>query len=109
MIRNKYLKLSTEVGKLVEQKQLAYGNSFGNSGKILQIMFPNGIKQDQYDNMLIIVRILDKLFRIANNPKAFNENPYRDIVGYGLLGMEQYNDKRISKRIRSRKKSSRRK
>ena len=26
-----------------------------------------------------------------NNKDAFNENPYQDIVGYGLLGMKRHN------------------
>ena len=51
-------------------------------------MFPDGIRPEQYDDLLTIARILDKLFRIANNKDAFNENPYQDIVGYGLLRNE---------------------
>jgi hypothetical protein len=33
-----------------------------------------------------VVRILDKLFRIANDKSAFNEDPWQDIAGYGILG-----------------------
>jgi hypothetical protein len=36
--------------------------------------------------MLAVVRILDKLFRIANDKNAFNEDPWQDIAGYGILG-----------------------
>jgi len=36
--------------------------------------------------MLTITRIIDKLFRIANRKDAFNESPYWDLTGYGLLG-----------------------
>jgi hypothetical protein len=89
-----YEDIGYDVGELVRQKQLAYGDSFGRSGNCLRQMFPNGIKPEQYDDVLTIVRILDKLFRIANNPKAFNENPYQDIVGYGLLGMGRYMEKK---------------
>ena len=78
------------VGELVQRKQRAYGDSFGRSGECLRQMFPNGIKPEQYDDLLTIARILDKLFRIANNKDAFNENPYQDIVGYGLLGMKRH-------------------
>lgn len=81
------------VGKLVEEKQKAYGDSFGKSGECLRQMFPDGIKPEQYDDLLTIVRILDKLFRIASNPEAFSENPYQDIVGYGLLGMGRRDEK----------------
>ena len=54
-------------------------------------MYPEGIELHQYDDLLTIARILDKLFRIANDPDAFSENPYQDIVGYGLLGMHRHN------------------
>ena len=78
------------VGELVQRKQRAYGDSFGRSGECLRQMFPDGIRPEQYDDLLTIARILDKLFRIANNKDAFNENPYQDIVGYGLLGMKRH-------------------
>ena len=85
-----YSDIGSMVGKLVEDKQKAYGDSFGRSGRCLMEMFPNGIKVDQYDDLLTIARILDKLFRIANDPDAFEENPYQDIVGYALLAMRRY-------------------
>ena len=87
---NNFAEIGKNVGKLVSDKQLAYGDSFGRSGECLRQMFPNGIKPEQYDDLLTIARILDKLFRIANNPNAFDENPYQDIVGYGLLGMNRH-------------------
>jgi len=87
-------KIGDKVGKLVQEKQEAYGDSFGRSGECLRQMFPYGIAVDQYDDVLTIVRILDKLFRIANNPNAFDENPYQDIVGYGMLGMNRYDQKK---------------
>lgn len=87
---NNFSDIGYSVGELVSDKQLAYGDSFGRSGECLRQMFPDGIKTEQYDDLLTIARILDKLFRIANNPNAFDENPYQDIVGYGLLGMNRH-------------------
>ena len=88
-----YSDIGSKVGKLVEEKQKAYGDSFGRSGRCLMEMFPDGIKMDQYDDLLTIARILDKLFRIANDPDAFEENPYQDIVGYALLAMKRYEER----------------
>ena len=82
----KFENLGREIGRLVDEKQRAYGDSFGKSGAILRILYPDGIKIDQYDDALAVVRIIDKLFRIATDKDAFGESPYRDIVGYGLLG-----------------------
>ena len=79
--------LGQSVGKLVAEKQDAYGNSFGQSGKVLEILYPDGVQPEQYKDMLTIVRIIDKLFRIANRKDYNGESPYTDIAGYGLLGM----------------------
>tara|TARA_R100001244_G_C5072022_1_gene111624 strand:+ start:47 stop:343 length:297 start_codon:yes stop_codon:yes gene_type:complete len=89
--------LGSTVGKLVKEKQQAYGDSFGKSGECLRQMYPDGIKPEQYDDLLNVARLLDKLFRIANNPTAFEENPYQDIVGYGLLGMKRHTEKHDGK------------
>ena len=86
----KYEDIGSNIGKLVQEKKEAYGDSFGRSGECLRQMFPEGISPDQYDDLLTIARILDKLFRIASNPAAFEENPYKDICGYALLGMKRY-------------------
>lgn len=81
-----YEELAQQIGKMVGEKQLAYGDSFGRAGKVLKILYPDGIALHQYDDMLAVVRIIDKLFRIANDKDAFGESPFRDICGYGLLG-----------------------
>lgn len=86
MIVSNYEIEGSNIGKLVASKQEAYGDSFGQSHKILEVLYPDGIKVDQYPDALTIIRIIDKLFRIANKKDAFEENPYKDIVGYGLLG-----------------------
>jgi hypothetical protein len=88
-----YIKLGEEIGILVGEKQRAYGDSFGRSGAVLREMFPDGIKPNQYGDLLTIARILDKLFRLANQPDAFNESPYRDICGYALLGINRHSFK----------------
>lgn len=74
-----------EIGRLVADKQKAYGDSFGKSGAILKILYPNGIQAEQYDDALTVTRIIDKLFRIATDKDAMGESPWRDINGYSLL------------------------
>jgi len=74
------------IGKILNEKNAAYGNSFEKAGGVLKILFPEGIKPEQYDDMLAIVRILDKLFRIATQPDAYGENPWQDLAGYSILG-----------------------
>jgi hypothetical protein len=81
-----YERAGYQIGKVVDEKNLAYGNSFNASGDVLRKLYPNGIKPEQYDDMLGIVRVVDKLFRIATMKDAFGESPWMDIAGYGLLG-----------------------
>ena len=83
----KFEKIATEIGKLVDKKDKAYGSSFLKSEKILQILYPNGIEPAQYKDMLAITRIIDKLFRVATRKEAFGESPFKDIAGYGILGV----------------------
>lgn len=85
--------IGTEVGNLCARKNAAYGDSFFRAGEVMKHLFPDGVKPEQYVDMLAIVRILDKLFRIANEPDAFGESPYRDIAGYGLLGTRKHEER----------------
>ena len=82
-----YIQIGTEVGSLVKDKQEAYGDSFSKSQDIVKILYPNGVKPEDYRDLLTITRIIDKLFRIATRKNAFGESPYRDIAGYALLGL----------------------
>jgi len=78
-----YEAMAAELGRLVDTKQAAYGDSFGKSGDIMRIIYPDGISPNQMDDALAVVRVLDKLFRIATNRDALGESPWRDIAGSG--------------------------
>ena len=78
-------RIAADVAALVEEKDTAYGASFDRAGDVLRVLYPGGVKVEQYDDLLAVVRIVDKLFRIANGSQG-TESPYLDIVGYGLLG-----------------------
>lgn len=95
-----YISLANEVGKLVEQKQKAYGDSFNRSELILKVLYPDGIKPENYKDLLAITRMIDKLFRISTKNDPFGESPYRDLVGYSLLGLA--NDEEL-KRLSGKK------
>ena len=92
-----YSEIGKNIGEVVNQKQIAYGDSFGKSGQVLKILYPNGIAPEQYSDVLCVTRIVDKLFRIATEKDAFGESPYSDIAGYALLGMaKDLTEKRIA-------------
>lgn len=84
-IRYRYVTKAEEIGHMVADKQIAYGDSFGQSHKVAEVLYPNGVSKEQMKDFLTVIRVIDKLFRIANKKEAFNENPWQDIAGYALL------------------------
>jgi hypothetical protein len=91
-MKSRFEETAEEIGKLVAEKNAAYGSSFDQAHRILEVLFPNGIKPEQYPDALGIIRVIDKLFRIATSKKAFGESPWRDIAGYGILGTVKDDD-----------------
>lgn len=81
----KYEITGNRIGALVDRKQQEYGDSWGKAADILRTLYPDGIKPDQYHDVLGIVRVVDKLSRIANGNQG-EEDAWTDIAGYGLLG-----------------------
>lgn len=79
-------KIAAEIGKTVTAKNRVYGNSFAKSKDFIQLLYPDGIASSQYDDVLLLARIFDKLVRIANGAED-EENPYADIAGYAILGV----------------------
>lgn len=84
-----YEQLGAQIGRLVEKKQAAYGDAYGKAGDVMRLLYPNGISPNQMDDALAVVRVVDKLFRIATDRDALGESPWRDIAGYGLLGAKR--------------------
>lgn len=94
MSRKRYQEIAQSIGKLTQEKNEAYGDSFGQACRILEVLYPQGITPSQYRDALAITRVIDKLFRLANKRDAFGESPWRDIAGYAILGVA--NDEPVS-------------
>jgi len=88
-----YVETAARIGKLVQEKNIKYGDSFSKSGKIIEILYPDGVKPEGYQDLLTITRVIDKLFRIATSKDAFGESPWQDIAGYAILSVKKDNDK----------------
>ncbi len=76
-----------EIAALVKRKNAAYGDSFGTSGAALKILYPDGIKPEQYGNALLLARMWDKMKRLATDNDPDGESPFVDIAGYAILGV----------------------
>lgn len=86
MCQSKILEAAKRIGEITAKKNEKYGNSVEVTTKILLILYPNGIRPNQYQDAFLIVRTLDKINRIVTDADAFGENPFLDIAGYGLMG-----------------------
>ncbi|MEC5422092.1 hypothetical protein QGM71_01115 [Virgibacillus sp. C22-A2] len=78
--------IAKNIGKLVAEKNKQYGDSFNKSGDFLKLLYPDGIKPEQYKDMLGLVRVFDKQMRIANGNQG-EENAWQDINGYSLVAL----------------------
>ncbi len=99
MTSEQFVDIGNTVGKLVQEKNAAYGDAFAQSGKVLRVLYPNGVKPEQYEDLLGICRVLDKLFRIAWDKDAFGESPWQDVAGYGILGVARDAATRVTKSV----------
>lgn len=84
----KYEQRGLFVGQKTDEKNQKYGDAFHKCGDFLRLLYPDGVRPDQYQDMLAVVRIFDKQMRIATDKDALGEDPFADIAGYGLLGMK---------------------
>lgn len=99
-MKTAYEETAEKIGKLVAEKNAAYGSAFAESHKILSVLYPHGIKPEQYTDALAVIRVIDKLFRIATAKDAFGESPWQDIAGYGILGTVKKDESRnISQKL----------
>ena len=91
--RDEYANAALGIAAIVTEKQKAYGNSFGKSREVIRILYPDGISREQYADALAVIRVIDKLFRIATDRDALGESPWQDIAGYALLATVQGGDR----------------
>jgi len=77
------------IGALVTAENRAYGDTFRRSGEIMKILYPGGIKIDQFEDALVVIRILDCFFLLATNRGVFGESPWEDITTCALLRRTQ--------------------
>jgi hypothetical protein len=78
--------LGVELGQVVAEKNQAYGDAIASVGPALRLLFPDGIRPEQYDDLGLIVRVWDKLSRVTHDKGFGGESPWRDLAGYGILG-----------------------
>jgi hypothetical protein len=90
--------LGLQIGKLVDKKQKAYGDSVTKCYKIMRVLLEDyrdeeektyTIPESLLPQMLLDIRKIDKMNRRFSNPDGdlMGENPYQDDTGYDMLGV----------------------
>jgi hypothetical protein len=79
--------------KQVINKNAKYSDAIRKVRDKMLADYPNGITPNQYGDVLLWVRVQDKLTRAAamtpDRRAADDESPWADIRGYGMLGEEK--------------------
>lgn len=91
---NHYDEIAQAIATLLATKQAQYGDSVGTAPKILALLYPDGVCVGQYGDLLTIVRILDKLKRIATANADDPEDAWLDLAGYAVLRLAHRTDAR---------------
>jgi hypothetical protein len=88
--------IALETADTLVLKDKAYGSSFNKTAEFLKLLFPDGVVDDQYSHLMYIVRVLDKIGRIANcsllPPEEGVLDAYKDINGYTTLMLKKLYD-----------------
>lgn len=75
-------------------KNRKYGDAARKVTDLLYTLYPDGIQPNQYPNALLLIRLLDKVVRLASytpeRMEADDETPWVDVAGYGVLGGELF-------------------
>ena len=90
-MQDKFKKITDDLAQILSIKDEAYGNAFDKTTQILSLLYPNGIKVEQYKDLHVIIRMLDKISRIARDNDPLGESPYMDIAGYSILSLARNN------------------
>jgi hypothetical protein len=79
--------------KQVIEKNDKYSDAIRKVWEKMLIDYPDGVHPSQYGDMLLYVRVQDKMTRVASHTPERrakdDESPWSDIRGYGLLGEEK--------------------
>jgi hypothetical protein len=86
----KLRELGQKLGDTVYEKNIRYGSAYKSTAACMKILYPQGIKPGELQDATIIVRVLDKLARIAN---GHFDDSWSDIAGYGLIGTSLHEKK----------------
>lgn len=79
--------VALRIAALCERKKAQYGDSIRFSESVLNALWPDGVRRESYRDMLLLVRVMDKIKRVASGNQG-DESAWDDIAGYALRAIE---------------------
>lgn len=89
-----YKQLGEQIGALVDEKRIAYGDSTSKVAACLRILYDGDVPADQIEIAALVIRDLDKTARIVANNDPFGESPWLDKVGYAMIGARLHEERK---------------
>jgi len=79
-----YDEILKEVADKITEKNIQYGDAYSKIPQILEILAPEGIPKDKYEEFPIVQRLIEKICRWFGD--GGNQDLWDDIIGLGLNG-----------------------
>jgi hypothetical protein len=81
-------KLLKDILNVFNKKQEEYGDTDLKASRMIDILYPDGITPEKYDDFLFSLKILEKLSRLSSDNISYDSKMdlVQDIAGYGILG-----------------------
>lgn len=101
--------LASDIGSLLQRKNIQNYHSFEKTPEILKLLYPKGVQPDQYENLLFLVRILDKVNRVAaagqkgQHIQDVEDTTLVDIAGYAILAQTLREGKKLDEKEKQAK------
>ena len=86
---NGFYDIASELAEMLTDKNRKYGDSYARMAHVLPIFYPEGVPGNHLLDAVFILRIIDKLMRIASAQSDDEEDPVADIAGYAILRMRE--------------------
>lgn len=87
-----FIERGQKIGATVEAKSKQYAGTTEVAAGMMLCLFPEGIPTEKMGSALLLVRICDKMGRIAQGDGTGDEDAWGDIAGYGLIGQKHNED-----------------
>ena len=93
---SEFEKIAIEVARMVDVKNEEYGECYKVAPELLKLFMPDGISSDKYEDIAIVLRLIEKVARLLG-PTTNTKDIWADIIGLGLNGYKNVSSVKVFK------------